>query len=173
MRAARFRRRLVLAAAVLPVCGVSAKPTLAADVLVSDQTQLTNALNNAHAGDNIILKNGIWSNLNINKQNLAGTPPAPITIRAQTPGQVSITGPNYFFDVGGHDYVVSGLTFKDENDNLKSIRFRGTNSHVYDNAILIGGRYNQITYDVQDTATNSTSSYDHIFMAGKQDPGCE
>ena len=142
-----------------------------ADILVSTQTELTNALNAAHAGDSIVLKNGVWSNLNVNKQNLAGTPAAPITIRAQTPGQVAITGPNYFFDVGGHDYVVTGLTFKDENSNLKSIRFRGTNSRVYDNAVLMGGRYNQITYDVQDNAANPTSSFDHNFMAGKQDRG--
>lgn len=141
------------------------------DILVSTQTELTSALNAAQPGDSIVLKNGVWSNLNVNKQNLAGTTNAPITIRAQTPGQVAITGPNYFFDVGGHDYIVSGLTFKDENNNLKSIRFRGTNSRVYDNAILIGGRYNQILYDVTDSASNPTSSFDHNFMAGKQDRG--
>ncbi|CAN5577566.1 hypothetical protein BH09PLA1_BH09PLA1_14280 [soil metagenome] len=143
----------------------------AGDILVANQSQFTSALNTAQPGDSIVLKNGVWSNLNVNKQNLAGTRGAPITIRAQTPGQVAITGPNYFFDVGGHDYVVTGLTFKDENSNLKSVRFRGTNSRAYDNALLVGGRYNQITYDVTDSAINPTSSFDHNFMSGKQDRG--
>jgi hypothetical protein len=120
----------------------------ASDILVASQAQLDAALSSVHAGDSIVLQNGVWSNLNVNKQNLAGAVGAPITIRAQTPGQVAITGPNYFFDVGGHDYVVTGLTFKDENSNLKSIRFRGTNSHVYDNAVL----------SAADTIRSSTTS---------------
>src|SRR4051812_26467112 len=96
---------ITLAANVL--CAVSR--AVAGDILVASQSQLTTALNTAQPGDSIVLKNGVWSNLNVNKQNLAGTPAAPITIRAQTPGQVAISGPNYFFDVGGHDYVVTGL----------------------------------------------------------------
>src|SRR5205823_3434242 len=55
---------------------------------------------------------------------------------------------------------------------LKSIRFRGTNVRVFDNSFLMGGRYNQIMWDVQDSAVNSTSSLDHNFFAGKQDRGC-
>src|SRR5689334_23718227 len=165
------RRAAFYAAALSAAAVLSPSRASASDILVADQSQLDAALGSAHAGDSIILANGVWSNLNVNKQNLAGAPGAPITIRAQTPGQVAITGPNYFFDVGGHDYVVTGLTFKDENNNLKSIRFRGTNSHVYDNAVLMGGRYNQVLYDVTDSATNPTSSFDHNFMAGKQDRG--
>jgi hypothetical protein len=36
----------------------------------------------------------------------------------------------------------------------------------------MGGRYNQIMWDVQDTAVNPTSSFDHNFLAGKWDRGC-
>ena len=98
---------------------------------------------------------------------------APINIRAQDPGQVAISGPGYIFGIAGSNYTVSGLTFKDQNDQLKSIRFRGTNARVYDNSFLMGGRYNQIMWDVTDTATNPTSSFDHNFLAGKWDRGCE
>ena len=48
---------------------------------------------------------------------------------------------------------------------------RGNNVRVYDNAILMGGRYNEIMWDVQDSAVNPTSSFDHNFLAGKSDRG--
>ena len=139
---------------------------LAGDILVTNQSQLTAAPNSAQPGDSIVLQNGVWSGLNIDKRT------SPARRRTdqhprQTPGQVAITGPDYIFDVAGSNYTVSGLTFKDENDQLKSLRFRGTNSRVYDNAFLMGGRYNQIMWDVQDTAVNPTSSFDHNFLAGK------
>src|ERR1700733_3139854 len=77
-----------------------------ADVLVTNNTELNNAISAAHPGDNIILQNGVWTGVNVSKLSIAGSVGAPINIRAQTPGQVAITG-NYFFDVGGHDYSVS------------------------------------------------------------------
>src|SRR5215212_3870367 len=85
---------------------------------------------------------------------------------------VPFTVPGSVFGIAGSNYTVAGLTFKDENDQLKSIRFRGTNARVYDNAVLMGGRYNQITWDVTDTQSNPTSSFDHNFLAGKWDRGC-
>ena len=132
---------------------------------------MISALSTAKPGDNIILQNGVWTGLNIGTQTINGTPAAPINIRAQTPGEVAISGPGYIFGLAGSNYTVSGLTFKDENDQLKSIRFRGTNVRVDDNAVLMGGRYNQIMWDVTDSATNPTSSLDHNFFAGKTDRG--
>src|SRR4051794_5969996 len=144
----------------------------AADKLVGTQSELISALGVAKPGDNIILQDGVWSGLNIGTRTINGTSAAPINIRAQTPGQVAISGPGYIFGLAGSNYTVSGLTFKDENTELKSLRFRGTNVRVFDNAVLMGGRYNQILWDVQDTASNPRSSFDHNFLAGKQDRGC-
>src|SRR5438552_14251092 len=132
--------------AIVVIVLLSAPASRAADVLVSNQSQLITALQNSHAGDNVILANGVWTNLNIGTQTINGTASAPINIRAQMPGQVAITGPNYIFGIAGSNYTVSGLTFKDENNELKSLRFRGTNVRVFDNAILMGGRYNQIMW---------------------------
>src|SRR5436190_8215088 len=143
----------------------------ASDKLVGTQSEFISALGTAQPGDSIILKNGVWSGLNIGTRTVNGTSAAPINIRAQTPGQVAISGPGYLFGLAGSNYTVSGLTFKDENDQLKSLRFRGTNVRVFDNAFLMGGRYNQIMWDVQDSAVNPTSSLDHNFFAGKQDRG--
>src|SRR2546423_5518503 len=144
----------------------------AADKLVGTQAELVSALGTAQPGDNVILKNGVWPGLNIGTRTINGTSAAPISIRAQTPGQVAISGPGYVFGLAGSNYTLSGLTFKDENDQLKSIRFRGTNVRVFDNSFLMGGRYNQIMWDVQDSAVNPTSRFDHNFLAGKWDRGC-
>src|SRR6476620_306433 len=92
--------------ALLAICLRSAH---AADVLVSNQSELISALGGAHPGDNIILLNGIWTGLNIGTQTINGTPAAPINIRAQTPGQVAIAGPGYVFGLAGSNYTVSGL----------------------------------------------------------------
>ncbi len=164
----RLGRSLALPLGLLTIAGHAR----AADKLVGTQSELLSALGAAQPGDNIILKNGVWSGLNIGTRTINGTSAAPINIRAQTPGQVAISGPGYIFGLAGSNYTVSGLTFKDENDQLKSLRFRGTNVRVFDNAFLMGGRYNQIMWDVQDTAVNPTSSFDHNFLAGKWDRGC-
>src|SRR5438046_9914120 len=158
----------------LAAIGLLALPgaALAADKLVANQSALITALSSAQPGDNIILQNGVWSGLNIGTRTVNGTVAAPINIRAQTPGQVSITGPGYIFGIAGSNYTVSGLTFKDENDQLKSLRFPGTNARVFDNAFLMGRRYNPIMWDVRDTANNPTSSFDRKFLAAKWDRGC-
>jgi hypothetical protein len=152
---------------------ITPSSVLATDTLVSTQSQLISALKAAKPGDNVILQDGIWNGLNIGTQTVNGTSAAPINIRAQDPGQVAISGPGYIFGMAGSNYTVSGLTFQDQNDQLKSLRFRGTGVRVYDNSFLMGGRYNQIMWDVTDTATNPTSSFDHNFLAGKWDRGCE
>ena len=143
----------------------------AVDRLVTTSAELTTALQASIPGDSVILRNGVWNNLSVSHQTLNGSIAAPIQIRAQTPGKVVIAGPNYFFDVGGSNYEVSGLTFRDENANLKSIRFRGNGVNVHDNAILLGGRYNQVIWDAQPATNGTPSSFHNNFIAGKQDRG--
>ncbi len=144
---------------------------LALERLVTNQTELLAAMQLSAPGDAVVLKNGIWSNLSINFQNLTGSPAAPVQIRAQTPGQVVIAGPNWSFDVGGNDYQVSGLTFKDENLNQKSIRIRGTGANFFDNAMLLGGQYHQVLFDARPNTLGQPSQFHHNFAAGKQDRG--
>jgi poly(beta-D-mannuronate) lyase len=163
------RRHLIWLAAV---CAPIAPGAGAADVLVRNNAELISAINSAQPGDSIVLRNGIWSGINLNNHLIpSGTASNPVNIRAQTPGQVVITGSSTIFDVRGSHYTVSGLSFKDANDTLKALRFRGANARVFDNAVLNFGRYNQILWDIQDSPTNPTSSFDHNFLSGKKDRG--
>ena len=146
-------------------------PVYGVDRLVGNQTELLTALAASAPGDSVVLRNGIWSNLSVNYQSINGAPGNPVRIRAQTPGQTIVAGNNWFFDVGGSNYEVSGLTFKDENANLKSVRFRGTGADVYDNAFLLGGRYHQVIFDALPDSAGTPPRFRNNFAAGKQDRG--
>ena len=58
---------------------------------VSNAAELNDAITNASAGDNIILTNGVWKDVQINFTG-KGTKAKPITLRAETPGEVFMEG---------------------------------------------------------------------------------
>lgn len=166
------RPRLILPAAAVAAAALALPASSAAvERLVASPAELSAALAASGPGDSVVLRNGVWSNLSVNFQSIRGAPGNPVHIRAQTPGQVVIAGPSWFFDLGGNDYAVSGLTFKDENANQKSVRFRGTGADVYDNAFLLGGRYHQVLFDAQPSASGAAPRFRNNFAAGKQDRG--
>lgn len=79
-------------------------------ILVSNETELKEAIANAKAGDDIVLKNGIYSNIEIEFAG-QGTKENPITLRAETPGKVSIEGKSNL-TIGGNYLIVKDLYFK-------------------------------------------------------------
>jgi poly(beta-D-mannuronate) lyase len=79
-------------------------------IKVSNQEELKAAINNAVAGDEIILANGVWSDIQI-KFFGKGTQEAPIVLRAETSGKVSIEGVSDL-KLGGTYLEVRGLYFK-------------------------------------------------------------
>lgn len=83
----------------------------AEDFLVSTQSEYKKKIKNIQPGDTIILKDGIWRNFEILFLGY-GLKDKPITLRAQTNGNVLITGKSNLRIAGKH-LVVSGLIFKD------------------------------------------------------------
>lgn len=80
----------------------------ATDFLVSNPASITAAA--AVPGDTItMLTNGLWNNVTITF-NKTGTLANPITLRAQVPGQVLITGDSHLYIAGSY-LVVDGLVF--------------------------------------------------------------
>lgn len=79
--------------------------------IVETIDQFNNAIKNAIPGNTIILKNGIWKDVQLNVNGI-GTKEAPITITAEKEGEVIITG-NSKLTISGKYMVVSGLWFKD------------------------------------------------------------
>lgn len=78
-------------------------------IKVSNSTELQEAIAKAEAGDEIIMKNGVWKDIQI-KFYGEGTEKSPITLRAETPGKVTIEGVSNL-RLGGKYLVVKDLHF--------------------------------------------------------------
>ena len=86
---------LLATGALIGVClfllSTSAYSALAEDYRVTNQTEFWALSEKLRPGDNIILGNGIWTDFEIVFEG-RGLADAPITLRAETPGEVIITG---------------------------------------------------------------------------------
>lgn len=82
----------------------------AADFLVSSASEITTALSQAGPGDTLIMTDGVWTDQYIRFRD-DGAPGNPITLRAQTPGGVTLNGTSRL-EIGGDCLVVEGLRFE-------------------------------------------------------------
>ncbi len=80
--------------------------------LVSNETELNSAIQNATAGSTIILANGTWDDVFIDVNGKNGTSTNPITIEGETPGLVLMTGNSRVYMEGSY-LTVKGLVFQD------------------------------------------------------------
>lgn len=80
------------------------------DNLISNGEELKSAITNAKPGDNIVLKNGIYKDLQI-KFVANGEKNNPITLKAETSGKVFIEGKSNL-QLAGNYLIVEGLHFK-------------------------------------------------------------
>ncbi|WP_299670397.1 chondroitinase-B domain-containing protein [uncultured Polaribacter sp.] len=104
-------------------------------VLVSNESELKDAIKNAKAGDDIVLKNGIYKNLEIEFYG-EGTKENPITLRAETAGKVFIEGISNLA-IGGNYLIVKDLHFRNGfTPNRYVIRFK-----IDDNKIAFNSKF--------------------------------
>ena len=139
--------------------------------MVTNSTELNNAINAAWPGTTIILTDGIWNDVFIDVDK-NGTATAPITITAQNPEAVLMTGNSRVYMEGAH-LIVSGLVFQDPENlvldgssriepvielrrcdyckiiNNKIEGYNGTESQkeLIFKWILVDGQYNEIAYN--------------------------
>src|SRR5262249_49780404 len=81
----------------------------AVDFLVTNATQFNATVPLAQPGDTLTLANGEWPNADLVFRG-QGTPAQLITLRAQSSGQVRLTGASRLH-LGGSHLVVQGLLF--------------------------------------------------------------
>ena len=138
--------------------------------VVNNVTQLNNAINGASPGTTITLANGTWNNVFIDFDK-NGTSAQPITITAQNPGAVLMTGNSRIYMQGNY-LTVSGLVFQNPSNlvvdgskiepvfeldkcnyckilNNKIDRYNGSESQksLTFKWILADGQYNEIAYN--------------------------
>lgn len=93
--------------------------TLATTYKVGTIKEYENVAHTLSAGDTVVLENGIWKNFKI-KLSGKGTATAPITLKAETSGQVILSGQSNIA-LAGHYLVVEGLYFKDGYSPTRSV----------------------------------------------------
>jgi len=118
------RWKLVIIFAFLAHLPVSAEQWQARNA-----AEVAAAAHQAAPGDVIVLTNGRWEDQYL-RFEARGTPQAPVTLRAQTPGQVFLTGSSRL-DIAGPWLVAQGLRFESgalqHGQNI--IRFTDKSSH--------------------------------------------
>ncbi|MBO6494503.1 MAG: alginate lyase [Roseivirga sp.] len=104
-----FNRRVLLAFIMLSVAVLSCKQSYEG-VLVHNLEEYEKATKDLKPGATIILANGEWQNAEL-RLKAKGTKEKPITLKAETPGKVMLTGEsNLAFS--GEFIEISGLVFK-------------------------------------------------------------
>lgn len=114
---------------------ISINTSLAEVILVDDIPSLNTAIETVSPGDTIEMEDGVWMDSNI-LFDANGTAGNPIVLKAQNPGQVTLSGLTKF-RISGDYLVVSGLRFEDctaEDSNL--IAFRRNSSDLANHSRL-------------------------------------
>ena len=108
---------------------------------VSTNYELNAAISNASTGTTIILANQTWTDVQINI-NKTGTESNPITIKAQTPGNVFFEGRSNI-SLGGSYIIFEGVIFQNASGLITNgdkiepiIEFRDTSNNDCVNCIV-------------------------------------
>lgn len=139
--------------------------------LVATIAELNKAIKEAVAGDIIIMKDGVWKDVTIIVKG-TGTKEKPITLQAQSPGGVIISGKSSL-QLSGEYLVIDGLHFKDG--------YSPTGSLIKFNSAGVPANYSRITNivisefnrpredgsDVWISLFGKNNSVDHSFFHGK------
>jgi len=151
-------------------------PALAADHLVRDPAAYAAAVKRAAPGDRILLADGEWRDFQIVFTG-QGTQAKPITLAAQTPGKVILSGQSNL-RIGGAHLVVSGLVFRNGwSPTRELIAFRRDSKTVASNVRLSEIVVDNFTNpdrraeDIWVAIYGADNRVDHSWFAGKGNAG--
>ncbi|MEM7667112.1 MAG: polysaccharide lyase 6 family protein [Pseudomonadota bacterium] len=165
--------RLCLVSAAF--CAFSS-PALAERILVSTQAEYTAAAADIEAGDTIVLASGEWDDFELVITG-GGSADAPISIIAERPGDVILTGQSSL-RIGGEHIVVSGLVFRDGfSPRGEVISFRvsaedqASNSRVTQVVVDGFSKPDRYESDYWVGIYGSNNRFDHNHLTGKTNKG--
>ncbi|MDW3210634.1 MAG: polysaccharide lyase 6 family protein [Reichenbachiella sp.] len=148
----------------------------AQNVLVSTVTEFNTAVVNAQAGDTIFLKNGTWEDAQLDFFT-SGTSDKPVVLKAQTPGEVILSGAARLRIYGEH-LVVSDLDFQNGSSSGDDIiQFKKSSNELAKNCRLTNTRILNFNPASDDIAYKWVSIYgdnnrvDHCHFDGKNNEG--
>lgn len=145
----------------------------AAEVTVHDAAHLVEALKSHQPGDVIVLADGVWRDVQV-RFDASGTEALPVTLRAQTPGKVILSGKSNLH-IGGRWGVVEGLVFRD-GGAVQVVRFMGSDRRPAEHCRLTNTAI--VDYDPPDDAKSwwvlldgRHNRVDHCRFVGKTTVG--
>lgn len=155
----------------------------AKDYFVENKTQYNKIRRTLTAGDNVILKNGIWEDFRITLTGI-GTKESPITLSPETKGNVIITGDSNL-KMAGEYLMISGLIFKDGQSPTGSVIEFRTSSPKDEQINKYVASYSRVTEVVIDgftklektkrdswvTLYGKGNRVDHSYFQGKTNEG--
>lgn len=144
-------------------------------VKVSTPAELEEAIANASPGSKIVMANGVWNDLQIRFVG-KGTSNDPITLKAETPGEVIIQGKSDL-KFGGEHLIVDGLHFKNGySPSFAVIEFKidenKANNCQVTNCVIEG--FNKLQRNQTDLWVlfhGRNNTLDHCYIAGKSNRG--
>lgn len=155
---------------------VFASGALATEYRVGSQEEYRAVLSKLAPGDSIILKDGVWRDFEIIFEG-NGKPGSPITLRAETPGKVFITGQSNLA-LAGEYLLVQGLVFRDGYTPSQSvISFRksktalANNSRVTQTVIHNFTNPERFEADYWVAIYGKNNRFDHNHLEGKRNRG--
>ena len=145
-------------------------------LLVNSRDEFEDAVDDVEPGDTIMLANGIWRDFEILFTGF-GTPDQPITLTAETKGEVVIAGRSNLRMAGEH-LVVSGLVFTDgytpTNTVISFRRTRGDyayHSRVTETVIDSFNNPERYETDFWVMMYGKHNRFDHNHLEGKSNAG--
>ncbi|APY00971.1 chondroitinase-B domain-containing protein [Lacinutrix venerupis] len=152
------------------------KPTIDNQITVSNVEELNLALKEVKAGDNIVLTNGTYKDVEIILTG-EGTKNQPITLKAETPGKVFIEGTSSL-EISGNYIEVSGLFFRNgHSPKTNVIAFRTSEKEVANhskvtNCVILD--YNNLERDQDNLWVQlygKHNEFSNSYLAGKTNGG--
>lgn len=148
----------------------------AKDWLVKSIDEYEKAHESLKPGDSITLKNGVWKDFEILFKAI-GLPEKPIVLKAETKGQVILSG-NSNLRLAGEHLLVSGLIFKDGfSPSNAVISFRrnkndlANNSRVTEIVIEEYSNPDRHESDYWVALYGKNNRFDHNYLVGKRNKG--
>jgi poly(beta-D-mannuronate) lyase len=144
---------------IVATCALASSQTAAADYRVSSAADVASVAVKLQPGDVVVLANGEW-----NDQSIVlfgkGTAEKPITVRAETPGKVVLTGKSSVV-IDGEYVVATELCIKDGAGAGDGIALKGRHCRLTESA-MIGGTYKFFVH-----LYGAENRVDHCYLAEK------
>jgi poly(beta-D-mannuronate) lyase len=145
--------------ATLSCLMIAGLPAGAAEHRVSSADDITRLADTLKPGDVLILTDGTWKDQTISFRG-KGTAEKPITLKAQTPGKVVLTGASSVA-IDGEHLVVTGLYLKEAKAPGDGVRVAGRQCRVTQTAVV------DCAYKFYVHLFGTENRVDHCYLAGK------